>query len=101
MVDVSSKPVTARQARAIANVVMSAAAFKAAEAGELPKGALLEVVRLAGVMAAKRTHELVPSATRSGSPTSMLTPSLTPSFPGCGSRARFAAPTGPGPRWRR
>jgi cyclic pyranopterin phosphate synthase len=60
MVDVSDKSATLREARASASVVMSAAAFAASAAGNLPKGDLLSVVRLAGVMAAKRTHELVP-----------------------------------------
>jgi cyclic pyranopterin phosphate synthase len=60
MVDVSKKSVTLREAYATAAVVMSQAAFAAAAAGDLPKGDLLAVVRLAGVMAAKRTHELVP-----------------------------------------
>jgi cyclic pyranopterin monophosphate synthase len=60
MVDVSRKAVTRREARATAEVAMSDAAFAAAAAGNLPKGDLLSVVQLAGVMAAKRTHELVP-----------------------------------------
>ncbi|MFY9614822.1 MAG: cyclic pyranopterin monophosphate synthase MoaC [Candidatus Dormiibacterota bacterium] len=60
MVDVSAKAVTTREARAGAEVRMSKAAFAAAAAGDLPKGDLLTVVRLAGVMAAKRTAELVP-----------------------------------------
>jgi cyclic pyranopterin phosphate synthase len=60
MVDVSSKAVTAREARAAADVVMSDAAFALAAAGDLPKGELLGVVRTAGIMAAKRTPELVP-----------------------------------------
>src|SRR5438552_5544588 len=60
MVDVSEKAVSLREARATAAVVMSEAAFAAAASGNLPKGDLLSVVRLAGVMAAKRTHELVP-----------------------------------------
>lgn len=60
MVDVSKKDVSLREARAAAEVVISADAFAAAAGGDLPKGDLLSVVRLAGVMAAKRTHELVP-----------------------------------------
>jgi cyclic pyranopterin phosphate synthase len=60
MVDVSSKPVTAREARAAAEVVMSPEAFAAAASGDLPKGDLLGVVRMAGIVAAKRTPELVP-----------------------------------------
>src|SRR5258708_35387844 len=60
MVDVSKKSVTLREARATAEVVISDKAFAAAAAGDLPKGDLLSTVRLAGVMAAKRTHELGP-----------------------------------------
>ncbi len=60
MVDVSVKAITAREARATAAVRMSEAAFAAAAAGDLPKGDLIGVVRVAGVMAAKRTSELVP-----------------------------------------
>src|SRR5258708_12511563 len=60
MVDVSKKSVTLREARATAHVVVSDTAFAAAAAGDLPKGDLVSTVRLAGVMAAKRTHELVP-----------------------------------------
>ena len=60
MVDVTAKAVTSREARAGAEVLMSEAAFAAAAAGDLPKGDLIGVVRVAGVMAAKRTAELVP-----------------------------------------
>jgi cyclic pyranopterin phosphate synthase len=60
MVDVSEKAVTQREATATGLVVMSREAFDAAVAGNLPKGDLTSVVRLAGVMGAKRTAELVP-----------------------------------------
>ena len=60
MVDVSAKPVTAREAIARGRVEVSAAAMRAARAGNLPKGAVTEVARLAGVMAAKRTHDAIP-----------------------------------------
>jgi cyclic pyranopterin phosphate synthase len=60
MVDVSDKSVTAREAAARASVRMSAGAYAAAAAGNLAKGDLLGVARLAGVMAAKRTSELIP-----------------------------------------
>jgi cyclic pyranopterin phosphate synthase len=60
MVDVSAKEVTRREARAEASVTMSAEAFAAARAGDLPKGDLVAVARLAGVMAAKRTADLIP-----------------------------------------
>ena len=60
MVDVSDKTVTRREARAEAAVTMSAQAFGAARAGDLPKGDLVAVARLAGIMAAKRTADLIP-----------------------------------------
>ena len=60
MVDVSGKDVTRREARAEAAVTMSAEAFEAARAGDLPKGDLVAVARLAGIMAAKRTADLIP-----------------------------------------
>jgi cyclic pyranopterin phosphate synthase len=60
MVDVSAKPVTVREAIARGRVEVSAAAMRIARAGNLPKGAVTEVARLAGVMAAKRTHDAIP-----------------------------------------
>ncbi len=58
MVDVSAKPVTRRRAEASAFVVMSPAVLKAL--GQNPKGDPLEVARVAGIQAAKRTAELIP-----------------------------------------
>jgi cyclic pyranopterin phosphate synthase len=60
MVDVGSKPVTARAARASARVRMAAATLDLIRNRELAKGDVLEVARLAGIMAAKRTSELIP-----------------------------------------
>ncbi len=60
MVDVSAKPVTVRSAMARARVVMQAATRAAIEAGGARKGDVLGVARLAGIMAAKRTSELIP-----------------------------------------
>ncbi|MFN2462653.1 MAG: cyclic pyranopterin monophosphate synthase MoaC [Candidatus Dormibacteria bacterium] len=60
MVDVTEKAPSPRQANATAVVRMSPAAFTAARDGNLPKGDLVAVVRLAGIMAAKRTADLVP-----------------------------------------
>ncbi|GAC1331916.1 MAG: cyclic pyranopterin monophosphate synthase MoaC [Candidatus Dormibacteria bacterium] len=60
MVDVSGKEVSTREARAEAVVSLSGDAFAAARDGNLPKGDLVGVVRLAGLMAAKRTSDLVP-----------------------------------------
>ena len=60
MVDVSEKPVTARQAVARGIITMNAAAFAAVRDGTAPKGDGLGVARIAGIMAAKRTSELIP-----------------------------------------
>src|SRR5487761_1449491 len=60
MVDVSAKDVTARSARATGRVLLSAAAVAALRAGEVPKGDALAVARIAGIMGAKRTPELIP-----------------------------------------
>ena len=58
MVDVGGKPASRRRARAQAVVRM--APETAARLGELPKGDALAAARLAGIMAAKRTSELIP-----------------------------------------
>ena len=60
MVDVSAKDVTAREAVARGEVAMRPATLAAIAAGEMPKGDVLAVARLAGIMAAKRTADLVP-----------------------------------------
>src|SRR5262245_15588401 len=60
MVDVSAKPVTHREAIAEGHVRMQPATVASISAGTMPKGDVLAVARLAGIMAAKRTHELVP-----------------------------------------
>jgi cyclic pyranopterin phosphate synthase len=60
MVDVSSKPETARLARAEARVVFSPGVRARVLAGDLPKGPVLETARLAGVTGAKRTSDLIP-----------------------------------------
>jgi cyclic pyranopterin monophosphate synthase len=60
MVDVSDRPVTVRTASASGRVLLSPATVAMARAGDLPKGDLTGVVRLAGIQAAKRTPELIP-----------------------------------------
>lgn len=60
MVDVGGKEVTARAATAEAIVVMSPELAERIFTGELPKGDALATVRLGGIMAAKRTAELIP-----------------------------------------
>ncbi len=60
MVDVSDKAVTERVAMAEGFVSMAASTLKIVEAGEAEKGDVLATARIAGIMAAKRTHELIP-----------------------------------------
>lgn len=60
MVEVGHKPVTVRRAVAEARVLVSAEVRRAILEGSLPKGDVGAVVRLAGIMAAKRTPELIP-----------------------------------------
>jgi cyclic pyranopterin phosphate synthase len=62
MVDVGAKPATARTARAEARVRLSADAAAALRAATLPKGDAFAAAQLAGIMAAKRTDELIPLA---------------------------------------
>lgn len=60
MVDVSAKPETAREAVARAVLRMRPETLRAIRRGNAPKGDVLGVARTAGILAAKRTHELVP-----------------------------------------
>lgn len=60
MVDVSDKSVTERTARAAGFVKMSAETLALVESGTAKKGDVLATARIAGIMAAKKTHELIP-----------------------------------------
>jgi len=60
MVDVSAKPVTERIAIAEGRVIMAASTLEIVRSGNAKKGDVLGAARLAGIMAAKRTHELIP-----------------------------------------
>lgn len=60
MVDVSAKAPTVRQAIAVGRVRMQPDTFAAIEAGNAPKGDVLGTARLAGIMAAKQTAQLIP-----------------------------------------
>jgi cyclic pyranopterin phosphate synthase len=60
MVDVSKKAETLREAVARGEVRMQPATLRLIAAGAMPKGDVLAVARLAGIMAAKRTAELIP-----------------------------------------
>jgi len=60
MVDVSAKETTLRVARAGASLVCSADTLAAVREGKAPKGSVISTAELAGVMAAKRTSDLIP-----------------------------------------
>jgi cyclic pyranopterin phosphate synthase len=60
MIDVGAKPVTARMAKASGCVQMTAETLALIRAGAAAKGNVLEVARLAGIMAAKRTADWIP-----------------------------------------
>ncbi|MBM3511101.1 MAG: cyclic pyranopterin monophosphate synthase MoaC [Alphaproteobacteria bacterium] len=60
MVDVGDKDVTERTATAVATVAMQPATLALIRSGGVKKGDVLQVARLAGIMAAKRTADLIP-----------------------------------------
>ena len=60
MVDVGGKPETARTARAEGSITMSADALAAIERNAVSKGDVIGTARIAGIMAAKKTAELIP-----------------------------------------
>lgn len=62
MVDVSAKAITTRMALAAGFITMTAAAYEALRGGQMAKGDVLGVARIAGIMAAKRVAELIPLA---------------------------------------
>jgi len=96
MVDVSAKDVTERAATARGEVTMRAETLALIAAGALPKGDVLGVAKLAGVMAAKRTADLIPLC--HPLPLSHVDVSLTPDARGrrvrIESTVRVAARTG-------
>ena len=60
MVDVTDKPATDRTARAEGQIVMRPETLALIREGDAKKGDVIGTARLAGIMAAKRTHELIP-----------------------------------------
>jgi cyclic pyranopterin phosphate synthase len=60
MVDIGAKAVTRREAAASALVKLSPATLRLVRANRIAKGDVLATARLAGIQAAKRTHELIP-----------------------------------------
>ena len=60
MVDVSDKKITAREAIASGRIIVNGAVYEAIERGTVAKGDVLGVARIAGIMAAKKTSEIIP-----------------------------------------
>lgn len=60
MVDVSEKKETRREAKAYGRVKMSGATYGLVKTGHGPKGDIFTVAKIAGIMGAKKTHELIP-----------------------------------------
>jgi cyclic pyranopterin phosphate synthase len=96
MVDVSAKPATERLAVAEGRVVMSKATLQLIVSGDAKKGDVLGTARLAGIMAAKRTSDLIPLCHPLA--LSKVTLEITPDqkLPGCVVRAsvKVTGPTG-------
>jgi cyclic pyranopterin monophosphate synthase len=94
MVDVSAKAVTAREAVARGHITVSGEALALIRAGRIAKGDPLQTARLAGIMAAKRTAELIPLC--HPLPLSHVDVALTPTPDGYDieARARTTARTG-------
>ena len=89
MVDVSAKDVTSRQATARGRVVMLPETLAMIVEGRAPKGDVLATARIAGIMAAKRTHELIPLC--HPLPISGVTVDLTPVSEGDGAAIEVEA----------
>ena len=94
MVDVGDKPVTSREALARGEITMSSTALRLIRQGVLAKGDPLQTARLAGIMAAKRTAELIPLC--HPLPLTHVSVELTPTRRGyrIDARARTASQTG-------
>ena len=60
MVDISNKKITCREARAVAVIEFSSKTFKKIISDQSPKGSIFNTAILAGTLAAKKTHELIP-----------------------------------------
>ena len=96
MVDVSAKPATERTAVAEGCVVMSKATLDLITSGNAKKGDVLATARIAGIMAAKRTSELIPLCHPLALSKVTLDISPDPRLPGCRvqSTVKVTGPTG-------
>jgi cyclic pyranopterin phosphate synthase len=89
MVDVSAKAVTERSATAEGFIAMAPETLDLIQSGNTPKGDVLATARIAGIMAAKRTHELIPLC--HPLPLTQVTVEFTPSREPAGLRVEAAA----------
>ncbi len=96
MVDVSAKAATARRAVAGGHITMSSAAFTAVRDAQLAKGDVIGTARIAGVMAAKRTAELIPLCHPLALSDVQVRFALDETLPGvrCEAEVRTVGPTG-------
>ena len=96
MVDVSEKPATEREAVAEGRVMMSRATLEIVRRGDAKKGDVLGAARIAGIMAAKRTSELIPLCHPLPISQIALDISPDPKLPGIAvtARVKVAGPTG-------
>src|SRR3954452_23466706 len=96
MVDISAKPDTERAATAEGRVVMSKATLALISSGNAKKGDVLGAARLAGIMAAKRTSELIPLCHPLALSKVTVDISTDKKLPGCIVRAsvKVTGPTG-------
>ena len=96
MVDVSAKPSVPRRATATGEITMSQAAFAAVRDAQAPKGDVLGAARIAGVMAAKKTAELIPLCHPLALTDAQVECTLDSTLPGvrCTATVRTVGPTG-------
>ena len=96
MVDVASKDVTEREAVAEGRILMDPKTLAMIVEGEHPKGDVLAVARVAGIMAAKKTHDLIPlcHALNLSSIKVVLSPDKDPSSVHIEARCKLAGQTG-------
>ena len=101
MVDVSAKPPTERVAVAEGRVTMQKATLDLVRRGDAKKGDVIGAARIAGIMAAKKTHELIPLC--HPLPITSVEVDILPddALPGLAVRATVRVPDRPASRWRR
>ena len=100
MVDVSAKTETAREAVAEGRISMSRECFEKVKEGEMGKGDVLGVARVAGIMGAKKTSELIPLCHLLHLTKVEISFELRKRPPPSGRSAPSAPPAGPAWRWR-